>query len=384
MAIALACVALLALLVRALAAGGASAVAAALPGSPRAASLEGAAMTAAALAAAAAALAALEVAGPLAAVVVLAVAPLTVLAADLLPRALVRDAFTGASGGSRRVLAVAGAPLAALERGVARVSGAHPDATAARAVVPMPHASDAGGNGDGGNGEGELSSGEVIRRIFDFRDTRVREVMVPLIHIYAVRHDATAAEAFGLVAREKVSRMPVFQVRMYNIIGVVHALDLLDVPLGTPVTTIMRPPLYVPENKLAHQQLRQMQRSGVNMAVVVDEHGGAVGIVTVEDLLEEIVGEIEDEYDEGAVLYEQMADGRVRCDGAMEIARLNELFPWRLPEGEYETIAGLVVTHLGRIPRAGARLKLPQVALEVSRADRRAVREVIVRPADQG
>src|SRR5439155_10003073 len=126
-----------------------------------------------------------------------------------------------------------------------------------------------------------------------------------------------------------------------------------------PVASIMRSPLYVPENKLAHRQLRLMQRRGQNMAVVVDEHGGTVGIVTVEDLLEEIVGEIEDEYDQREVLHEALPDGTVRVQGGMQVGRLNELFPWQLPEGDYDTIAGLVITHLGRIARVGERVRLP-------------------------
>jgi CBS domain containing-hemolysin-like protein len=224
----------------------------------------------------------------------------------------------------------------------------------------------------------------VIHRIFDFRETRVREVMVPLIHIYAVRDDARLEEVIGWIRREKVSRVPVFHERMYNIVGIVHSLDVLGAAPDQPVASVMRPPFYVPENKLAQQQLRLMQRRGLNMAVVVDEHGGAVGIVTVEDLLEEIVGEIEDEYDQREVLYETLADGAVRVQGGMEIARLNEIFPWRLPTGDYETIAGLAITHLARIPRAGQRLRLPTVTIEVSRADERAVREVVVRPVSEG
>jgi putative hemolysin len=127
-----------------------------------------------------------------------------------------------------------------------------------------------------------------------------------------------------------------------------------------------------------------MQRRGINMAVVVDEYGGTVGIVTIEDLLEQIVGEIEDEYDQGEILYQTLPDGAVQVEGAMKITRLNELFPWELPDGDYETIAGLVVTHLGRIPRVGARLKLANLTVEVTAADARAVRRVIVRPRPAG
>jgi CBS domain containing-hemolysin-like protein len=312
---------------------------------------------------------------------VLVFAPIAVLVADLLPRSLAQARLELLPARlrtfARRGLAAVCAPLRALETGACRLAGGAPSHTVPAVGQVL---SDLLGRDRAGE-EPQMSSPQVIRRIFEFRQTRVHEVMVPLIHIYAVRDDAPVEEAINLVVREKVSRLPVFRQRMSNIVGVVHSFDLLgETHTAEPVAHIMRPPLYVPENKLAHQQLRLMQRRGVNMAIVVDEHGGTVGIVTVEDLLEEIVGEIEDEYDQREVLYEALPDGRVRVDGGMEVDRLNEIFPWRLPSGDYETIAGLVVTHLGRIPRAGARLRLGNLTIEVSMADARAVREVIVRP----
>jgi len=386
MAIALLVVALAALCLRAIAAGGSAALYA--PLAPRtAASLEAGATVCAVVAAGSTGLAFLISTGGMGviAVPILVLAPLAVLAADLLPRSLAQ-AERGVLPPRFRTfahttLALACAPLRLVDAAAARLTGGagdHP-APALGQVLSDLLRRERPGEDTG------LSSTQVIRRIFQFRETRVRDVMVPLIHIYAVRDDAPIEEAMALAAREKLSRLPVFQERMYNIVGIVPAFDLLGEPrLQDTVRTIMRPPLYVPENRLAHQQLRLMQRRGINMAVVVDEHGGTVGIVTVEDLLEEIVGEIEDEYDENRVLYEVLADGQVRVEGAMEIDRLNEIFPWRLPAGDYETIAGLVVTQLGRVPRAGARLRLADVTVEVTRADARAVRQVIVRPTAPG
>jgi putative hemolysin len=386
MAVVLFAIALVALGLRAIAAGGSAALYAPLS-SRTAASLEAGAAAAAVVAAGASGLALLVSTGGTSVVVVpvLCLAPVAVLAADLLPRALAQA--------ERRVLperirmfahstlALACAPLRLIEAAAARLTGGrgdHPVPALGQVLSDLLRRERPGE-------ETMLSSPQVIQRIFQFRETRVYEVMVPLIHIYAVRDDAPIEEAVMLAAREKVSRVPVFQQRMYNIIGIVHTFDLLgETRLQAPVHSIMRPPLYVPENRLAHQQLRLMQRRGINMAVVVDEHGGTVGIVTVEDLLEEIVGEIEDEYDVREVLYEHLDDGTVRVEGGMEIDRLNELFPWRLPEGDYETIAGLVVTELGRVPRAGVRVRLAHVTIEVTRADARAVRQVIVRPVAPG
>ena len=374
------------LALRALAAGGSAALYA--PLAPRtAASLEAGATAAAVLSAGATTLALLASTGGMrvTAVLLLLWAPVAVLLTDLLPRALAQarhDVLPArVRGFAHRTLAAACVPLRMLERGAARLAGSREEHTlpAVGQVLSELLGRDRPGE------EATLSSPHVIRRIFEFHETRIRDVMVPLIHTYAVRDDASVEEAINLVVQEKLSRLPVFRQRMYNIVGIVHSFDLLgDLRPDLPVASVMRAPLYVSENKLAHEQLRLMQRRGTNMAVVVDEHGGTVGIVTVEDLLEEIVGEIEDEYDQREVLYEALPDGAVRVEGPMKVARLNELFSWQLPAGDYETVAGLVVTHLGRIPRAGARLRLPNLTLEVTRADARAVRQVIVRPAAPG
>jgi CBS domain containing-hemolysin-like protein len=382
MAFVLLALAALALALRAIAAGGSAALYA--PLAPRtAASLEAGATAAAIAAAGATGLALLVSSGgaSVVAIPVLVLAPVAVLAADLLPRALAQARVQVLPAGVRtfahRFLALACAPLRGLETTMARLTGGprlHATPTIGQVLSELLRV-------ERPDEDPHVSSPQVIRRIFEFRETRVREVMVPLIHIHAVRDDARIEEALNLVVREKVSRLPVFHERMYNIIGIVHAFDLVgETPVTEPVSRIMRTPLYVPENKLAHEQLRLMQRRGLNMAVVVDEHGGTVGIVTAEDLLEEIVGEIEDEYDRREILYEALPDGGTRIQGGMRIDRLNELFPWQLPVGDYETIAGLVITHFGRIPRAGERLSIAGLAVEVTRADARALREVIVRP----
>jgi len=375
----------LALALRAVSAAGSATLY--VPLAPRtAASLEAAAAAFGTLAAGATGLALLESTGgwSVVAVPVLGFAPVSALLGDLLPRSLAQARRhilpVRVRAVAHRVLAAIAAPLAVIESAAARIGGGergHQVPAVGQVLSDLLRRE----RGD----DARLSSPQVVRNIVEFRETRIREVMVPLIHIYGSRDDAAIEDVVALVRREKISRVPVFHVRMYNIVGIVHAFDLLgDVEPRAAVATIMRPPLYVPENKLAHHQLRLMQRRGQNMAVVVDEHGGTVGIVTVEDLLEEIVGEIEDEYDQREVLYEVLADGSVCVQGGMQIDHLNERFPWHLPEGEYETIAGLVITHLGRIARVGEKVRLPGTVVEVTRADARAVREVVVRPHAAG
>ncbi len=386
MALVLLSLAALALALRAVAAAGSATLYAPLA-SRTAASLEAAAAAFGTLAAGATGLALLESTGgwSVVAVPVLGLAPVSALLGDLLPRSLAQARRhilpVRVRAVAHRLLADIAAPLALIESAAARLGGAargHQVPAIGQVLSDLLRCDDAGD-------DARLSSSQVVRRIVEFRDTRMHEVMVPLIHIYGVRDDAPIEEVIALVRQEKISRVPVFHVRMYNIVGIVHAFDLLgDIDPRAAVATIMRTPLYVPENRLAHRQLRLMQRRGQNMAVVVDEHGGSVGIATVEDLLEEIVGEIEDEYDQREVLHEILPDGSVRVQGGMQIDHLNGLFPWHLPEGEYETIAGLVITHLGRIARAGERVRLPGAVIEVTRADARAVREVVVRPHGAG
>jgi CBS domain containing-hemolysin-like protein len=163
----------------------------------------------------------------------------------------------------------------------------------------------------------------------------------------------------------------------------VHVFDLLEAPdLSRPVTEVMRPVSYFSEATPLDEILVAMQRTGENLAVVVDEYGGASGILTIEDLLEEIVGEIEDEYDAGEQLAFAVNSRTLKAPGTAPISELNERFGLNLPEGdEYATIAGLVVERLGHISKPGEQLKVGDLTITVTRADARAVREVLIRLA---
>ncbi|SRR5579875_526838 len=224
---------------------------------------------------------------------------------------------------------------------------------------------------------------QMIRRIFRFSHSEARKVMVPLVGIEAVSDETTLAAAADIARREGFSRIPVFHNRIFDIIGVVHVFDLLEAPdLSRPVTEVMRPVSYFSEATPLDEILVAMQRTGENLAVVVDEYGGASGILTIEDLLEEIVGEIEDEYDAGEQLALAVNSRTLKTPGRAPISELNERFGLNLPEGEeYATIAGLVVERLGHIPKPGEQLKVGDLTITVTRADARAVREVLIRLA---
>jgi CBS domain containing-hemolysin-like protein len=221
---------------------------------------------------------------------------------------------------------------------------------------------------------------QMISRIFRFTRAEARKAMVPLVRVEAIPEETTIAGAVEVVRREGYTRIPVFRKRIVDIVGVVHAFDLLEAPdLARPVTDMMRPVSYFPEPTPLDEILIALQRTRESLAVVVDEYGGAAGIITMEDLLEEVVGEIADEHDVSEELARVTGPRTLLAAGQAEVADLNERFGLKLPEeGEYDTIGGLVVERLGHIPKPGEQLKAGSVTITVVRSDARAVREVVL------
>jgi len=232
--------------------------------------------------------------------------------------------------------------------------------------------------------ESEITEGErrMIGNIFEFGSTTAEDVMVPLSEVFALPLGTSLRRAAEQVAAAGHSRVPIYRERVDLIVGVLHVFDLIRAGARDgAVEDLMRPPVFVPPSQLAVEVLRLLQRERQGMAVVVDEYGGSVGIVTVEDILEEVVGEIEDEYDKFEPLpITAEAPGMWRVIGRTPIATINETLGLALPEGEdYETVAGLVLSHLRRIPRVGEQANVGPVTIEVTRASERAVEEVRIR-----
>jgi putative hemolysin len=226
----------------------------------------------------------------------------------------------------------------------------------------------------------KVSEKRMIRRIFSFSETTVKEVMIPLIEVLAIKEDTTVAESIEKIAQKGYSRLPVFRSRIDEIVGILNSFDLLGATQREKsIQPFIREALFIPETKAADELLFQLQREGKSMAIVVDEYGGAVGVVTIEDILEEIVGEIEDEHDDEAWLYRELGEGRYIFKARMEIDQINEKLPFKLPEGDYETLAGFIITHLGRIPREGETIEYKNLILTIKRATERSVLEVEVR-----
>ena len=207
------------------------------------------------------------------------------------------------------------------------------------------------------SGEIQDSEHELIENVFQFNDRMVKQIMVPRTKLSALDVAATEEEVLETVFSEGYSRLPVYEDNIDNIVGVLYVKDLLPLirrqePLD--LARIMRPAYFVPETKKINRLLRQFQRKHIVMAIVSDEFGGVSGIVTIEDIMEELVGEIQDEYDNEVPVVEKISDTEYRVNPATPIPDANEYLPYPLPEGEdYETVGGLLNVIYGAIPEVG-------------------------------
>jgi putative hemolysin len=215
-----------------------------------------------------------------------------------------------------------------------------------------------------GGDAGALSEQEqkVIENMLDFSRTQVSEIMVPRTRMITLDIDSPTDVLLQIVRKNMYSRYPVYKNDRDNIVGFIHCKDLflnqhVELPEFT-LDEILRPPLYVPENKRASDLLREMQQKRMQMALVVDEYGDIVGLVTTEDLLEELVGEIEDEHDVGNLRrVERLPDGALLIDGLISLNDLEEIIDIKFQEGlPYDTLAGLILSELGRFPKAGEKI----------------------------
>ncbi len=235
--------------------------------------------------------------------------------------------------------------------------------------------------------EGIIDKGEddLLRSVVEFADTVVREVMTPRVNMVCIRKDATIDNLKDLIIREKYSRVPVYKDRLDNMEGIVMAKDILeysdDKHKGQPIEALIRPVAFVPESMPVSDLLREFQKVKTKMAIVVDEHGGVSGLVTMEDVVEEIVGEIQDEYDteEAQIIENGPLDFTV--SGATEVEELEELFDVELAEDDFITVGGLLTHDLGRLPHKGETLTVKGLLLEVLEVDQKKVKKLRIRKA---
>lgn len=238
-----------------------------------------------------------------------------------------------------------------------------------------------------GEQEGLIEGEErrLLQSIVDFGDTLVREVMTPRPDIVALPEAATIGELRALFREQEYSRFPVFKESLDNIAGFVFVKDLvgLDVVDETrPITPLLRPAAVVPESKRVPELLKQFQRQQTQIAVVVDEYGGTAGLVTIEDLLEEIVGEIRDEYDVESEPIVEESDGRFAFNGKVDIDEVGQRLGVHIEREGFETVGGYLLTHLGRVPAVGERFDVDGLHIEVLEVERRRIHKVRIMRAE--
>ncbi|MFO7984049.1 MAG: hemolysin family protein [Desulfuromonadales bacterium] len=232
---------------------------------------------------------------------------------------------------------------------------------------------------DGIIGEEE---GEMLHSIFDFGDTIVRESMVPRTDMICCAEDAPLSEILEAIIDSGHSRIPVYEGSADHIVGIVYAKDLLRF-WGRPesevdVQRLMRTPYFVPETKNIEELLHEFRSKRVHMAIAIDEYGGTSGLITIEDLIEEIIGDIQDEYDLEEEMLIPQEDGSILVDGRLNIEELEEYFDIEIPREKFDTVGGYLFHLLGRIPETGNELRDGQLLLTVVESDPRKIGKVRV------
>jgi CBS domain containing-hemolysin-like protein len=219
----------------------------------------------------------------------------------------------------------------------------------------------------------------LLQSIVDFGDTLVREIMTPRPDIVAIRDDASVGDLLALFREQEYSRFPVYKENLDNIAGFVFVKDLVKFQQrdeSRPITPLMRPAAIVPESKRVPELLKQFQRQQTQIAIVVDEYGGTAGLVTIEDMLEEIVGEIRDEYDVEAESVVDEGGGRFLFNGKVDIDEVVQRLGVSIERDGFETVGGFLMTHLGRVPSVGEQVDIDGLHVEVLDVDRRRVSKV--------
>jgi CBS domain containing-hemolysin-like protein len=233
---------------------------------------------------------------------------------------------------------------------------------------------------------------EMIHSVFELGDTIVREVMVPRTDVVFIEHDKTLRQALSLALRSGFSRIPVIGEGTDDVVGVAYLKDIVrrtyvhrDGESVETVDSVMRPAVFVPESKPVDELLREMQAQQTHIAIVVDEYGGTAGLVTIEDVLEEIVGEITDEYDVERSLVAELPDGSLRVSTRLHVDELAELLDVELQDDDVDTVGGLLAKYLGRVPIPGAQVWVQGLELtaESAQGRRNRIGTVLVRRVEQ-
>ncbi|MDO9566501.1 MAG: hemolysin family protein [Candidatus Desulfaltia sp.] len=233
------------------------------------------------------------------------------------------------------------------------------------------------------NKESDLQKKEkkLIHRVFHLAELDVADVMVPLVNVTAIPDNTTVEAAIKIIGRTGYSKLPVFKDRIDNLTGIIFAKDLLDIDTPDTLKKIgqfMRQGVFVPEFKRAGDLLISFQKTHDSIAIVVDEYGGAVGIITLEDILEEVVGEIRDEYDIEKGQFVRLGKNRFLVNAAMEIKHANRKMNINLPKEDYETIGGFLLKQTGKIPKKGETIIYKNIKYTVMQSSKRTIKEILI------
>jgi CBS domain containing-hemolysin-like protein len=222
--------------------------------------------------------------------------------------------------------------------------------------------------------------GQMINSIFEFRDTLIHEIMTPRPEMVCADVQVRVPEVLKLITKEGFTRIPIYSETQDNIIGILNAKDLLicvDAPATCPdIKKLIKPPYFVPETMRIVDLLRAFQAKKNHMAIVTDEFGGVRGLITLEDVLEEIVGEIDDEYDNDEPQWRTLQDGSLMIYAKEDIEEVESFFNVKLPDGPYESVGGFIIHKLGHLPKAGEIVELDPLIFKVISATKRHIKSV--------
>ena len=237
---------------------------------------------------------------------------------------------------------------------------------------------------DEGEQRGLISEdeGEMIQGIFSFRDTIAREIMVPRTDTVCARVDTSMPEIIDLIIQSGHSRIPIYVDNIDNVIGTLHAKDLLrywGCGAEVELKQIVRPPYFIPETKKISEVLKDLRGNKSHMAIVIDEYGGTAGILTLEDIIEEIIGEIVDEYDAEETLIVEHEDGSMTVDARLDVEELEDVLDMEFPEGKFESVGGFVISLLGKVPGVDERVVYQNIEMTVEAANNRKIEKLRVR-----
>jgi len=237
---------------------------------------------------------------------------------------------------------------------------------------------------DEGQAKGLISDEEshMVYGVLDLKETPAYSIMIPRTEVSSASVDSTLGELIDLVTHCGHTRIPIHKDNIDRIVGILHAKDLLKLlgedPESRIPTDILRKAFFVPENRRVSELLKDMQERMTHLAIVTDEYGGTAGIITIEDILEEIVGEIMDEHDHEETLLTRLEDGSLVVNARLDVEKLGEALDMELPQGEFESVGGFIIHLLGRIPKTDEKVRFKDIEMTIQKGDQRRIEKVLV------